>query len=149
MRVLLDTNVLMRLTNEDDPQRPTAKKAVEILESAGGELFIVPQNVYEYWTAATRVAGQNGFGMTPEEAIERIESFAEVFTLLDDDGLVRAFLRLMKRHDVRGPNSYDGRLVAAMELLSLSHLLTFNVGDFRRYSEIEVLDPNLVVAGGE
>lgn len=40
-----------------------------------------------------------------------------------------------------GVNVHDARLVAAMLSHKLTHILTFNAKDFRRYSEIEVVTP--------
>ena len=38
-------------------------------------------------------------------------------------------------------NVHDARLVAAMLVHKLTHILTFNSDDFRRYSEIIVVNP--------
>jgi len=41
---------------------------------------------------------------------------------------------------VVGKAAHDARLVAAMNRHALSHLLTFNVSDFKRYPAIQILD---------
>ena len=38
-------------------------------------------------------------------------------------------------------NAHGGRLVAAMRLHGVSHLITFNVRDFRRYDGLTLIDP--------
>ncbi|MDP5018828.1 MAG: hypothetical protein NWQ43_16260 [Dolichospermum sp.] len=40
---------------------------------------------------------------------------------------------------------HDARLAAAMVAHNITHLLTFNVDDFKRFSEIVVVDPRSVV----
>jgi hypothetical protein len=40
-----------------------------------------------------------------------------------------------------GKNAHDARLVAAMRVHGLTHLLTFNAQDFRRYPGINVVTP--------
>ena len=45
------------------------------------------------------------------------------------------------KHSVKGVQSHDARIVAAMNIYSITHLLTFNVDDFKRYKEIEVIRP--------
>jgi hypothetical protein len=40
-----------------------------------------------------------------------------------------------------GKNAHDARFVAAMMAHGLTHLLTFNPQDFRRYSGITVVTP--------
>ena len=47
-------------------------------------------------------------------------------------------------HQVLGRNAHDPRLVAAMVVHGLTHLLTFNAGDFARYPGLTVLDPATV-----
>lgn len=43
--------------------------------------------------------------------------------------------------ELRGRAAHDARLVAAMERHAISHIPTFNTGDFTRYPGITVLDP--------
>jgi len=42
---------------------------------------------------------------------------------------------------VLGKNVHDARLVAAMLEHNITHLLTLNVKDFKRFDEITVVDP--------
>jgi len=70
--ILLDTNLLGRMTNSSDPQCAIARRAIQLL-SKSNRLILVPQNLYEFWAVATRKrgrppAGQNGLGMTCEQA---------------------------------------------------------------------------------
>ncbi len=51
----------------------------------------------------------------------------------------------MLQHRVAGKNTHDPRLVAAMIVHRIDSLLTFNVQDFVRFSEITVVDPRTVV----
>ncbi|MEX0641079.1 MAG: hypothetical protein WD468_00180 [Pirellulales bacterium] len=53
-------------------------------------------------------------------------------------------LILADTSDVKGKPAHDARLVAAMTRHSITHILTFNVDDFRRFSGIEVLQPQTV-----
>jgi hypothetical protein len=41
------------------------------------------------------------------------------------------------------PNAHDARLVAAMIVHGVTHLLTFNGADFARYSGIRITDPTI------
>ena len=45
------------------------------------------------------------------------------------------------RYSARGKQAHDTRLVAAMRVHGLTHLLTFNARNFNRYEEITVVDP--------
>lgn len=48
---------------------------------------------------------------------------------------------LVKAHQVSGRQVHDARLVAAMLAHKIGNLLTFNSADFKRYHEINLLDP--------
>ena len=49
---------------------------------------------------------------------------------------------LSRRHEcVAAKHSADARIVAAMKVHNVTHLLTFNTDDFKRYDEITVVNP--------
>jgi predicted nucleic acid-binding protein len=45
-------------------------------------------------------------------------------------------------HGVSGKKAHDARLVAAMTVNGITHILTFNADDFTRYTGITVLHPS-------
>ncbi len=49
--------------------------------------------------------------------------------------------RLLVAHGVTGVQVHDARLVAAMHVYRIPHLLTFNVADFHRFPGITVQHP--------
>ena len=119
--ILLDTNVLGRITDSADPQCAIARKAIHSRLSKRERLIVVPQNLYEFWTAATRKpgpppAGQNGLGMNVEQASQWLLFFQRRFTLLQDRGELPArWHALVKALGIKGIRSLDARLVAAMQ----------------------------------
>ncbi|MEA5618184.1 hypothetical protein VB711_10105 [Cronbergia sp. UHCC 0137] len=52
---------------------------------------------------------------------------------------------LVIKHQVMGKQVHDARLAAAMVAHNITHLLTFNVDDFKRFSVIVVVDPRSIV----
>jgi predicted nucleic acid-binding protein len=50
--------------------------------------------------------------------------------------------RLVGAHAVSGKSAHDARLVAAMKVHGITHILTFNSGDFGRYPEVTVIEPS-------
>ena len=44
-------------------------------------------------------------------------------------------------HSVSGKQAHDTRIAAAMNVYGISQLLTFNVGDFKRFQNISIIDP--------
>ena len=134
--ILLDTNLLTRMTRSNDPQSGVARTAIQELMGRGERLLVVPQNLYEFWTVATRSrgappAGRNGLGMTPAQAGHWLRFFQRRFTLLyDRDVLSSLWQALVEAHGVTGFRAHDARLVAAMQSYGITQLLTFNAGDF-------------------
>jgi predicted nucleic acid-binding protein len=147
--ILLDTNLLGRMTDSTDPHCAPARRAIHVLLAARERPIIVPQNLYEFWAVATRgrgapSAGQNGLGMTPEQAGHWLRFFQRRFTLLPDrEELVRLWHALVETQRIKGFRSHDARLVAAMQSYGITRLLTFNRDDFRDLP-ITVVDPNSV-----
>ena len=45
------------------------------------------------------------------------------------------------KHSVLGKQAHDTRLVALMEAHGLTHLLTFNAGDFARFPGVTCVEP--------
>jgi predicted nucleic acid-binding protein len=144
--ILLDTNLLVRMTDSTDPQCAASRRAIHVLLAQQEQLIIVPQNLYEFWSVATRKlgappAGQNGLGMTTNQASPWLVYFQRRFQLLADRAdLVDAWHALVKAHGIKGLKSHDARLVAAMQTHGIARILTFNANDFNSFP-VTVLDP--------
>jgi predicted nucleic acid-binding protein len=144
--ILLDTNLLARITDSTDPQCASSRRAIHVLLAKRERLSIVPQNLYELWAVATRnpgppPAGQNGLGMTPNQASQWLHFFQRRFALLPDRAdLVARWRSLVQSLSIKGFRSHDARLVAAMQTYGISQLLTFNANDFKGFP-ITVIDP--------
>jgi len=146
MIVLLDTNVLLRITEKQSSKHSAAVRATRLLGESH-TLVMVPQISYEFWSVATRTVEANGLGMTAEEAIESLQEKMDVFPMLRDErGVFSHWWDLVNIYRVKGVKSHDTRLVAAMKRHNIRHLLTFNVGDFNRYKEVTILTPESVLA---
>lgn len=147
MAYLLDTNVLIRQARLRDPQHETARRAIESLLLSGETVHITSQNVVECWNVLTRPTERNGFGMTPAEADAETQQMESVFPLLPDTPAIYThWRRLVAQHNVSGVQVHDARLVAVMLTHGITHLLTFNTDDFKRYAEIIAVHPRDVPA---
>ncbi len=143
---LLDTNILLRLAKRDDPEHAAIKTAVERLIEKGADLCYVPQNIVEFWNVFTRPKERNGFGLTVAEAEREVSLLERQLTLLPDNQHVHIeWRRLVVAHSVSGAKVYDARLVAAMRVHLVTHLLTLNTNDFARYSDITTVHPRDVM----
>jgi predicted nucleic acid-binding protein len=142
--LLVDTNVLLRRADRGHADHRTAVDSVERLLLAGEALHVVPQNIAEFWSVATRPRSSNGLGWAAGQTQAEIDRVERVFALLRDiPQLYDAWKRLVMTHGVLGRQVYDTRLVAALEVHGIDRILTFNIGDFVRYG-VTVLDPATV-----
>lgn len=142
--ILLDTNLLTRLANPATPAFfHAAEVAIENVIRSGHEPCIVPQSLYEFWAVATRPLSANGLQMSVVQACKEIDTIVSLFhLLLDERAIFPRWRELVEKYEVHGKPTHDARLVAAMLRHGVTHLLTFNVGDFNRYAEITAIDPS-------
>jgi predicted nucleic acid-binding protein len=139
---LMDTNLLLRSINRNDPQHDIAVNAMETLRRQGEQMCIVPQNIYEFWYVCTRSTARNGLGLTIEETVREIANIEALFTLLSDvPSIYGEWRHLVETYSIAGAPAHDARLVAAMRIHSIDRLLTFNGTDFRRYPGLIVVAP--------
>ena len=144
MDYLVDTNILLRIVDPASVQHTVIRAAVQALHLRGDRLLAAPQNFVEFWNVAARPATRNGFGLTPQDAERRLRILERLFPLLPDNPAVYGrWRRLVVAFNVSGVQVHDARLVAAMMVAGVTHILTFNTGDFRRYAPagIVAIDP--------
>jgi predicted nucleic acid-binding protein len=132
---LLDTNILLRFTNRSHPLHPPIRTAIRKLRQDGHKLRVTSQNCIEFWNVATRPTERNGFGLNPSDAARLLQLVERLFPVLPDSSeIYKEWRRLVIAFGVSGVQVHDARLVASMKVNAISHILTLNVGDFRRYS---------------
>jgi predicted nucleic acid-binding protein len=142
LRILVDTNLLARAAKPGDPLHTTAAAVMTRLERDGHDLCVVPQNLYEFWAIATRPTDSGGLGLSVDETKLEVARLRGTFILLPDGpDLLQSWLDLVVAHACLGKPSHDARLVAAMKVHGVTALLTFNATDFKRFSDITIIDP--------
>ena len=147
MKVLLDTNILLRLDDVAHAQHHLALAAVERISACNRSCVIVPQVLYEYWVVATRPVAVNGLGLDVAHAERVIDDWIRFFpVLLDERGIFTHWRTLVVTHAVQGKNAHDARLAAAMQRHQVTELLTFNAGDFKRFPNVRAWTPSDVLS---
>ncbi len=143
MRVLVDTNILLRSVQPNHPLCSQATHAVTKLIRQKDAVFFCPQNIAEFWNVATRPAERNGLGMSPEEALQEVSNIEKSLTLLPDvPAIYTAWKQIVAAHKVKGVKVYDARLAAIMNVYAVESVLTFNSADFERYSNVRAIHPS-------
>ncbi|MES1026578.1 type II toxin-antitoxin system VapC family toxin [Gloeocapsa sp. BRSZ] len=137
MSFLADTNLLLRGVDPNHPMNADATNAINRLRQRGDQLYIVPQNLIEFWNVYTRPLDENRMGRSAAEAEAEVNRLKALFPLLlDTPTIYGEWERLVLTHAVMGVQVHDARLVAAMLVHGLSCILTFNTDDFKRFTEI-------------
>ena len=147
MAYLIDTNVFLRLVSKSDPNRQIVLDSLQKLRAKKEVLCYTTQVLAEFWTVCTRpTTARGGYGLSPE-ATERKAQLIErnCQLLFENQAAHQEWRRLLVAHSVKGVQTYDARLVAVMKAYGITHLLTINGNDFRRYSEITAESPEQIV----
>ena len=146
MPYMADTNILLRFVAPTDPNHALVRDAIYSLLVSGEEVCYTSQNLAEFWNVCTRpVTSRSGFGLSVEETDRRAKLVERYFTFLPDSVAVHAQWRsLVVDYRVSGVQVHDARLVAAMLVHGLTHIITFNTTDFARYIEITAVYPKAV-----
>jgi len=151
MAFLLDTGILLRLINVNDPLHADVEQAIDTLIGRQDELLITTQNIAEFWNVATRPVANNGLALSPAVVAKSYEDTIEPLcgVLVETDTLPDRFRNLLLRYDVVGKQVHDARLVAMMITWQVNSLLTLNERNFLRYQPegITVVTPSSILAG--
>lgn len=142
--ILVDTNVLLRSVETDHSQHYAARHSIAELLASGNRLCILPQNVIEFWGVATRSVEKNELGWSTDKTDAEVSGLEAIITvLLDKEDIYREWRLLVRKHSVLGKQVHDTRIVAAMKVHGIRTLPTFNSKDFKRFADLEMLDPEI------
>src|SRR3954470_17583866 len=150
MRYLIDTGILLRIIDEQDPQHELVQNVFERLGRERHDAYITTQNIAELWNVATRPTANNGLNLSPaiisKLFADMIDPLCTVLT--EPDILLSEFRRLLLQYNVIGKQVHDARLVAMMLVWQIDNLLTLNDRDFRRYESggIKIVTPASLIA---
>jgi predicted nucleic acid-binding protein len=116
------------------------RKAVRSLRDQGDQVCIVPQNCVEFWNVATRPTNRNGYGLGSTEANKALRLVERLFLILPEQpALYAEWRKPVVQFGVAGVQVHDARLVAAMLVHNITHILTANTDDFTCYASIRVV----------
>jgi len=142
MPYAVDTNVLLRLSHPAHPQHSLIMQAMRRLEDRDVEFCFTPQNLGEFWNVCTRPIDRNGLGLSIDQTMFHIRSLERNMKLLpENEQVYQVWLRLLFDHQVRGIQVHDAHLAAVLEVHRVSHLLTLNSRDFKRFSKVVPVHP--------
>lgn len=143
MAYLFDTNIFLRLVRKSDPLRQEALDAIQKLRARQEIICYTPQVLSEFWNVCTRPASvRGGIGLSVSDTDKKMRLIERHFRALPDNlQTLQEWRRLIVTYSVMGVQVHDAKLAASMTVYGISHLLTFNVDDFKRYTSITVIAP--------
>ncbi len=143
---LIDTSVLLRVQDEDDPRHEQCSSAIDVLRSSGRRIFVCTQVLAEFWVVLTRPRDVNGWEMEFDDAVEQMEDVRNSFPCLSEPpDLADRWQQVVLHTRTMGKPAHDAKLVALMAAHGITHLITLNPGDFARYSGLSALTPEQVL----
>ncbi len=142
-KYLIDTNLLLRMSDDTSPMYLLAIDAAANLLAQGHEIYLTTQNLIEFWAVVTRPRNVNGFDWTTQQAEAEIRLLLNKFPLLPDPpDVLKYWFALVSQHDIKGRRTHDARLAAVMQAHSVTHLLTFNTDDFKSFTNLTLVHPS-------
>jgi predicted nucleic acid-binding protein len=140
---LLDSNALLRLFHRSDAQHALVRQAMATLWARGDRFAYTSQILGEFWSVCTRPStARGGLSVSLAETDRRLRVIERFYRFLPDTQAVHAeWRRIIVTHAVMGAQVHDARLVAAMSVHGVTHLLTLNISDFARYPGITAQHP--------
>src|SRR5436305_935759 len=139
---LADTNILLHFANAADAAHALVFAAVTTLLARGERLHYTHQNRREFWYVCTRPPANNGLGLTVAQTEEWLRRIDATFHRPPDLAAAGPeWDRLVHHYQVHGRAVHDAQIVASMITHGLTQILTINVDDFRRYSEVTAVHP--------
>lgn len=142
MNYLADTNILLRLVEPTNLHHFEAKNAVDKLLKQGDTLYILLQNISEFWNVCTRPLDKNGLGFSVAQTDAELSKIEQVFDVLPDtEEVYKNWRELVVNYSVSGIKVHDAKIVASMKAHNIQNLLTFNAKDFKRYTDIKIIEP--------
>jgi predicted nucleic acid-binding protein len=140
---LLDSNILLRISKNDDPQQPIIANALKAQIEQGVHLCYTSQSsILECLDAPRR---QERLRLTVAETDRLARVIERDFELLPDSRETPERWRaLLVQHSIHGVQVHDARLAASMYVHAVNQLLTINVRDFQRFIGLRVTHPSQV-----
>ncbi len=138
-KLFLDTNVLVYLVDLDASFH---EKAEEIFSevSQDHELWISRQVLREYAVVVSRLRDV----AQPAQATEifkDLQKWESLFSVADETASVTENLcMLIEKYFLNGKRIHDANIVATMMNQDIKKLLTWNISDFNKFEEVELIE---------
>jgi len=139
--VFIDTNILIYANLAMSPFHLQATEGLQALDEQRLDLWISRQILREYLSGMTRQGDLTG-EIPIASLVGDVRYFVNRFRLAEDSPQVtERLLTLMEQVPIGGRQVHDANIVATMQAYGIGQLLTHNVADFNRFSELITVLP--------
>lgn len=137
--LFIDTNILVYASVKESPFHEQALTALETAYNTERPLWISRQIIREFLVIMTRP--QAFETLSKETVLQQANDFCHRFNVADDtSNVTKELLSLLKQFPGGGKQVHDMNIVAAMLANGITHLLTHNVKDFKRFENTIALE---------
>jgi len=145
MRILVDSNVLIAYAEKTHVHHERVRNKLRELIISNDELLYTSQGLREFWAAVTRSPNRTrnpGMGLSIDEAKAHLQKVKELFVPLfvNDEEALKEWESLVETYSTKDIKVHDANIVASMRVGGISHLMTINVDDFKKYG-IDIIEP--------
>jgi len=131
-RYFLDTNILVRYDINDLPESPLIYQAITSLIDQQAVFWISPQVMREYCRTLTYPTFPTPYTMP--QAVARLRKLIIWINIADETRAVSlGLLTLLENVPIAGKQVHDANIVATMQSLDITQLITLNIDDFKRF----------------
>jgi predicted nucleic acid-binding protein len=134
-RVFLDTNVLVYLFDEGEPEKQEQAKARLAAEKGAGELVVSTQILQELYNALTR--GKDPI-LLPDDAEAAVRDAAELTVVQVDTTLILAAIGRSRRSKI---SFWDSLVVEAALAAGCSRILTEDLNHDQSFGALRIDNP--------
>lgn len=135
--ILIDSNILVYAINTSSPKNTVSRRYISTYTH---ELCITHQNIFETLRILTHPKFDNKHDTI--KAIAAISTIADHVQLLTPQNQTPYIaLELIRRYTITSNAIYDAYLVATILSNGVGTIATDNEKDFKRFSEITVINP--------
>lgn len=139
--VFIDTNILIYANLAMSPFHLQATERLQALDEQRVDLWISRQILREYLSGMTRQGDLTG-EIPIASLVADVRYFVNRFCVAEDSlQVTERLLTLMEQVPIGGRQVHDANIVATMQAYKIGQLLTHNVADFNRFSELITVLP--------
>jgi predicted nucleic acid-binding protein len=131
--VVLDTNVLVYAVSGAVDDAAKRKIALDLIDTR--DIGLSGQILQEFFVTVTK---KNRRAMSPDDALDWIESFEDFPIVPIDASLVRRGAELSARYQI---SYWDGAVIAAAQALQAATLYTEDLNHNQLYGDVRVVNP--------